>query len=417
SLRRLDDDALLQIYEELRPQHGLQPLSLTCKWVRESVKPVLFRSCHQDALCLDWELFVPRQLWPYIRYEDLLFYGLWAQIDPPQDDPYHVSFPLRQVLSEMPQLTAVRIVRVLEAGVPWTALVAALSHPQLRTFDVTGSLYRRGRTHVPIFIAAPLTHYRQVMDDFRRSRYSLPDSVFLAVVLNQPQVQESLESLQVPSEFAPIALIAERHWRRLKRLVLRGESWEDDRPVVDLFSQMPALQELVLTLGHPAGTDLHWLCPPNWTGPLPWQELKTLSLTYPDPNDPVYTWLPHTLRHLVLRCWPRHYNFETSETRPTVEGLGWDSPIQSSSAVLDILRRCQCSQLDSLEIEFIADDSDMELFRHISHAFPDLSTLTVYRYRPRHMVNVPVVEIGETLRPLRCLRYLSLYLDLFETPH
>ncbi|OSD07119.1 hypothetical protein PYCCODRAFT_1431301 [Trametes coccinea BRFM310] len=415
-LRRLDEDVLLQIFEELRPEHGLRPLSLTCKWVRESVKPVLFRSCRQDALCLDWELFVPRQLWPYIQ--NLLFHGIWADIDPPHDNRRYDPFPLRQNLFEMSQLTTVRIVKTMEAGVPWTALVAILSLPQLRAFDIAGALYRERpeRPHVPTFTAAPLRNYKQVLTDYRLSRYSLPDSLVLCVVLNQSQIQESLESLEVPSEFAPLLLIAECRWSRLKRVVLRGENWEDDRPVVDLFIQMPALQELVLTLSHPQRSDLHRLCSPDWAGPLPWPELKTLSLTYPDPSDPVYSWLPTTLRHLTLCCWPRHYNSEDPAIRSAVETLGWDSPIQDSSAMLNILRRCQCRQLESLEIEFVGSESDMELFQLISHVFPDLSSLTLFRYRPRPAVKVPVREIGESLRPLQRLRYLFLYLDFVEAP-
>ncbi|OSD07118.1 hypothetical protein PYCCODRAFT_796894 [Trametes coccinea BRFM310] len=413
-LRRLNDDVLLQIYQELRPKHGLQPLSLTCRWVRESVKPVLFSSCRQDARGLTWECFIPRQFWPYIR--ELLFFGVWAQIDLPDDDRYDAPFPLRQALSEMPQLTSVSIVGTLSRGVPRTAQVAVLSHPQLRTFDVTGPLYAPRSTNVPTFTAAPLTCYRQVVSDFRRTRYSLADSLLLCVVVNQPQVMESLEVLEVPSEFAPIALIAERRWPRLKRVALRGENWRFDRPVVDVMSQMPALQELVLTLAHPNRTNLHRLCPPDWASPLPWPELKTLSLTYPDPSDPIFSWLPTTLRHLVLSCWPRHFFFQRSETRLTMNDLGWGSPIQNSSAMVNILRRCQCSQLDSLEIEFVGSESDMELFRLIADAFPDLSSLTMFRYRPQHTTAVLVREIGEALEPLRRLRYLYLYLDFPEAP-
>ncbi|KAI9067430.1 hypothetical protein FKP32DRAFT_1588795 [Trametes sanguinea] len=418
-LKRLDDDVLWQIYEELIPQQGLPPLSLTCKWVRESVKPVLFRSCRQDALRLTWERFIPRHLWPYIRI--LLFYGVWADIDPPRRAPDRDSptFPLRQALFEMSQLTAVRIIGTYDRGVPRTAQAAALSHPHLRTFDVIGPLYAplAGPDDVAIFDAAPLTRYRQLVEDFRRSRYSVADSLVLAVVLNQRNVQESLEWLEVPSEYLPILLIVRCRFPRLQRLALRGESWNYEKLVVDVFGQMPSLKELVLTLSHPVRMGLHRLCPPGWAGPLPWQKLETLSLTYPDPNDPVYSWLPNTLRHLVLSCWPRHHNFSGYDNLTVLGELGWSSPVQNYSAMLNILRRCECSQLDTLDIEFVGGESDMDLFRLIADAFPNLSSLTVYRYRPRHLVNVPVREIGETLRPLQRLRYLSLYLDFFEAPH
>ncbi|KAI9070111.1 hypothetical protein FKP32DRAFT_1544917, partial [Trametes sanguinea] len=156
--------------------------------------------------------------------------------------------------------------------------------------------------------------------------------------------------------------------------------------------RMPALQELKLKLAHRRGTRPLRLCPANWTRPLPWPELKALTVTHPDPNDPAYSLLPDTLRFLALRCWPRHYHSQLRATWTVAHEYGWSSPILSAAAMASILRRCQSCPLDTLEIEFMGDDSDVDLFRLISHAFPNLTSLTVYRCRPPHANGVPLVS-------------------------
>ncbi|CDO69231.1 hypothetical protein BN946_scf185042.g133 [Trametes cinnabarina] len=399
-LRRLDDDVLLQIYEELRPDEGLRPLSLTCKWVRESVKPVLFTSVYQAAESVTWEQFIPRHLWPYIQ--KVCFLGVWLPWGPARDDRhYRPSEVLRDALSEMPRLTAIYIASMEDSGVPWEVQDVILSRPSLRVFEVTERLYTDKPSNVPSFTAAPLTCYRQVIEDFRKPehRYSAADSLLLCVLLGQQQVQASIETLEAP-------------------ILLRGEDWDHSKPLVHLFGQMPALQELVLTVGHRDGSELMRLCPLGWAGPLPWPELKTLIMSHPDPDDLLYSSLPGTLRHLALRCWPRHYFFQLYATRMILDDYRWSSPILSFAAMAKILRQCQSDRLDKLEIEFTGDQADIDLFRLISHAFPNLSTLMIYRYRPRSVDSeVPVVEIGKALEPLSRLRYLYLHLDFPEAPH
>ncbi|KAI9067427.1 hypothetical protein FKP32DRAFT_1673194 [Trametes sanguinea] len=412
--QQLDVDVLLQVFEELRPQSGLQPLSLTCKWVRESVKPVLFRSCRQAASAMTWEEFVPRQLWPYIR--ELFIYGGWWPFDPPPIVRCHVPFNLDRALSDLPRLTTISV-KSLGGWVPWESMVAMISLPRLRTFEVDGLLYIDDFTNLPVFTAAPLTRYQQVAGDFRPQRYNVANSLFLSMILDQPQVQDSLESLEAPSEFVAIDMFADSQWPRLRCISLRGENWEHDRPVVHYFSHTPALRELVLMLGHRSGSELLRLCPPGWAGPLPWPELEALTLTHPDPDDPLYSFLPETLHHLTLRCWPRHYNFEFYESSCVADRYGWGAPVLSSSALFNILHRCHTSHLETLEVEFVGDEADIAVFQLISRAFPYLSSLTILRYRPRHTATIPIREIGEALRPLSRLSHLYLYLDFVEAPH
>ncbi|OSD01349.1 hypothetical protein PYCCODRAFT_1436582 [Trametes coccinea BRFM310] len=417
SLRRLDDDVLLQIYEELLPDRCLRTLSLTCKWVRESVKPVLFRSAIQQSCRITWAEFLPRHLWPYVQH--LTFFGHWSISDSLRKRSNTIPYPLHQAVSEMPHLTSISIAYVGPSGVPWTAVATIISQPRLRSFAIMDSLNREEPPDTVSFTAAPLTCYRQRMGQFRRNRYSVSNSTFLCLVLDQPQVNQSLETLEVPSEIIPLELIPEFRWPRMKRLLLCGEDWRHEIPrtAAELFGQMPALQELVLKLGHRGGTPLLRLCPSNWTRPLPWPELKTLTLTYPDPSDPLYSLLPDTLRSLALRCWPRHYNAYFIESWSAAQGYGWTSPILGSRSLDSILRRCQLSSLHTLEIEYMADALDIDPLRTISQAFPNLTSLTIYRYMPNDTDDVPVLEIGQALKALSRLTYLYLHLDFPDVPN
>ena len=48
-LRALNDDCLHIIYVFLRPHGALRPLSLTCRWLRENTKAVLFERSYAIA--------------------------------------------------------------------------------------------------------------------------------------------------------------------------------------------------------------------------------------------------------------------------------------------------------------------------------------------------------------------------------
>lgn len=69
SLDELNTDVLLQIFECLQQDDALFPLSMTCWEVRKATFPVLFSRCSvlvKEPLRED--CFLPRSLWPYVRY-------------------------------------------------------------------------------------------------------------------------------------------------------------------------------------------------------------------------------------------------------------------------------------------------------------------------------------------------------------
>ena len=72
----LDEDTLLQIFEELRPHQNLRSLSLTCKRVRQMCMSTLFRECSIEGriLVLDEAEYVQKfPVWGFVRYVIVTF--------------------------------------------------------------------------------------------------------------------------------------------------------------------------------------------------------------------------------------------------------------------------------------------------------------------------------------------------------
>ncbi|KAI9061776.1 hypothetical protein FKP32DRAFT_1575453 [Trametes sanguinea] len=398
SLERLNYDILEHIYEYLRPKRGLCSLSLTCKWVRESCKPVYFRRSITRADKITREQFVPSQLWVHVH--TLTFCGRW-NYPAPSPSRYHPIL-LAEVFSQMPNLSHIKIDTTYGSGVSWRALDEILTFPRLRAFEIDDTFQRscdgtiiyelHNKSASP---SAPLACYRQVLDDYRYPPRDLPDDVVaLERVASQEQVQRSLESLVIPSEVAPLATLRNATWPRLKVVALRG-TISTQQPLIHVFERMPLLEELCLEISRPAvaGRTLI-LCPPDWSGPFPWPRLKRLVVSYPDPDDPLFAHIPSigTLLHLDLRCWPRHYVHRSLDDRVYMASLDWRSPILNSSELLRLLSRCPTSSLLELAIEYSEGEDDLELLRHIPAFFPKLTRLTIYRYRRPGVDSVPLVS-------------------------
>lgn len=65
----LNTDALLHIFDCLQHEGALFSFSMTCWAMREAAMPVLFNSCRILVKePIDEDHFIPRSLWPYIRY-------------------------------------------------------------------------------------------------------------------------------------------------------------------------------------------------------------------------------------------------------------------------------------------------------------------------------------------------------------
>lgn len=330
-------------------------------------------------------------------FSHLSIIGIWRNIDFARLDPERIPIPLVDVLSRLPNVSEVAFRDTGRDGVPRAALVSVLSFPRIRSLDVEDILHfiaEKSPAHIT-FAVAPLVSLRQVLPKYRRQpRRSAGDMEFLRYLTDQLQLRQSLETLIIPSENAPLENIATYEWPRLKVLSFCGESQRPATPLIAVFERMPALRELVLETACASKMGRNLFCPSGWTGRCPWPELTSLVVSYPHPDDLLYTHLPYTLRRLTLRCWPRHYvTLLPHEAHYVADDMGWFSPIVSSSEMLQILSRCPPSNLEELELEFEEDEHDLELFTLIPLIFPNLVKLTVLRYRKWGNPEVPVVSL------------------------
>ena len=278
-------------------------------------------------------------------------------------------------------------------GVPWVILAAVLSTPQVRNVHFPGPILQHSDITLPKSInlsVAPITSFRCIPpDDYRDShRFCIPDTMLAAVIARQAHA--SLETLVLPSEIAPYRAFWRQDWPCLRELTLRGRRFDIGdlgvpMALMPVLARMPKLHVLNLELSQPLGIERQLMCPADWNAGCPWPNLETLLISYPHPNDQIYTLLPSTLRTLALRCWPRHYLHQLPSSQMAMDKGTWYSPILTSSEMLSILRRCDTSgslrNVEHADLEFQEDDRYIELYRLISSVFPNVTSLTIHRYR------------------------------------
>ena len=298
---------------------------------------------------------------------------------------------LNTAMLAMPRLRSIMVSFSCHAvhGLSWETLTSILSVPQLENFNIqlfNFSPRPRPAPDVDARSLAPLKSFRYIQPAFRWwPHYFPPERDALADVLGQ--LHDSLEILHLPSMSAPINALAVEPWPRLRELVLQGQLPQGLRsPFITLLSGMPKLLVLRLLFALPPGVDRLPIWPQGVVTSFPWPELEELSLSFPPPEDQIYAFLPESLRRLSLRCCPHHC------VRERVDRPVWHSPILSASEMLQILSRSPLPHLDHLQLEYLADDADGPLLRHVTTAFPGLLTLEVHRFRPEGVDEIPVVR-------------------------
>ncbi|KAI0630106.1 hypothetical protein C8Q77DRAFT_1136465 [Trametes polyzona] len=414
--------------EWLRPRHQLRNLSCTCKYVRSLSLPILFRACWVDSSNITRDHFTPRHLWPHVQH--LFFHGEWYDIVREGDPRYRMNPPplprFSEVLSQFPNLSRITIRECLGFGVTEFALATLLSYPALKELHVIDETLDHAEIYKddvgpPTFPVPPLRVLRQHLSDYRtHPRAKRGDLRVFAYLAGLPVVQGSLEVLELPSEVAPYTELASAQWPRLRRLELTGELPAGTPPLVGVFGCMPALEILSLKIacGHSTGRTV--FCAPGWSRPFPWPNLQRLTVSNVNPDDPFYSRLPAGLRHLSIRCWPRRYLFLLPHELGTMINLRWFESILKSSSMCQLLSRCgNLPGLEELELEVEEDDPecDNELFCLTPHLFPNLSSITVIRYRKWGNPIVPMERIGTALTPLSRLQTLYIYPDFKNMPH
>ncbi|PIL28115.1 hypothetical protein GSI_09766 [Ganoderma sinense ZZ0214-1] len=455
----LNDDVIVYLFELILQidsdesgsrRTALVPLSSTCKWLRELCKPLMFRQIHRTIGVAPptRRFFLRRSLYTYVQHltvkdccldqklgRDMLNFPNMADCEPPPGVPHvyvcrvFIGPVIQRVLKHMPSLAKLSLYThsgVLH-GPSWTFLRFALSDlPRLREFEMTGL------TFCPLVLppesleletCAPLTAFRYEAILTRGRKFAVSaEKDALSLVLGQ--VHDTLVTLALPSEPAPVALMSRCTWPNLRELKLRGTRWAEPRtPIVLLFATMPHLRSLVLELVVPEDASPEAIWPPGLpqSTEFPWPELEELTVANPHPSDELFTHLPPSLRTLALPACPRKcarpwlWQFE--------DGRHWFPRVPTfhlslGSDVLGILERCSrsASRLRHLEIEYGADEREGDLLRHIGVAFPDLTSLSLYRYRQSEELVVPVADLAPPLAALTSLHTLFAHLDLETAP-
>lgn len=232
-----------------------------------------------------------------------------------------------------------------------------------------------------------LTLFRRTLQSFESYSRAQAEADLLHGLFNQ--IHHTLQVAEMPSETAPLRAFMNNDWPCLCELILRGGSQQSSKPMVEILGRMPNLRVLKLELARRSGEGPRRVCPPGWAGAFPWPKLEVLTVSYPHPDDGLYSHLPSSLQELTLRCFPRHYvatatGKEGEFMRRHMYDSGWCSSLPSSSAeILGILRRCGSSlvRLRHLDIEFEESEEDVQLLRHIATTFSTLTFLQFLRYR------------------------------------
>ncbi|KAM5544093.1 hypothetical protein V8D89_002279 [Ganoderma adspersum] len=271
---------------------------------------------------------------------------------------------LRDALRAMPLLHSVSLRLCIREvhGIGWELIAAILSTPHLRSFTVGTLLFSPREApslETRVDTIAPITTFRYEQPSFRSYLLTYPtqrDS--LAFVLTH--THRSLESLLLPSEVAPVAVLSQTQWPQLRELSLRGEFRWGPVPLMTVFSGMPRLRALNLALALPRSVDRKQLilCPAGYESPLPWPDLEALTVSFPDPEDGIFARLPPSLRRLATKYC--------------------HSPILSASEMLQVMNRISTPLLDSLQFEYCADDADDDLLRCVADRFPNAYYIARY---------------------------------------
>ncbi|KAL1949970.1 hypothetical protein VTO73DRAFT_8851 [Trametes versicolor] len=451
SLRHLHPDVLLEVFELLRPNHQLQPLSLTCKWIRDACMPILFRDCVVWSYAFDKSetpVFLPQSIWPYVR--TLMFEGSFARPDlipeyfGPDSSPAWLielarlralarsfsqfvkhallsMYNLHVVSVQIPNGLWYRDVTTRD-GVPWYILEAILSTPHVRHFFFSNGPMCHRDEELPQEVSLPSVIPLQTFRFSAPSMYIPPRTTDLdrrEVLLILERAHNSLVDLLLPGEVAPIHCMHTWDWPALTQVYLNGEypTYKNAPPLVMALSKMPRLRYLSLYLAQPAGSEPRPIWPPSLRASYAWYSLERLTITHPHPDDQFYAHLPPCLDRLSLRCWPRYYKHHCHfKTHMDDAQVHWTSPLLSSSEMLRLLRKTNTPNLTRLELEFCADASDNQLFRHIGDSYTHLTVLRIHRYRSPGDVDAPVTDIAAALRGLTSLRLLMMHLDFRSFP-
>lgn len=426
----LNDDVVLMIVENMSSEenkNALCALSQTSRRFRDLCVPVLRSTARLDSVRCPSRIGrqIPEWMRPYLRYEAYHFNTIYTPVTalreltlrdicgdrtsryreyPWSRDPIMCStYEGDAIAALLPSIPHLRKVVLISSHDPpprvsfvyeisWKVVKAITSARGLQELNLDGHFFCLNTfAPDPDFTPAPLTAFRCMIPHRRLvpvTRAFSTETEALTFVLER--LHHSLEHLSLTTETAPLDMIRDTDWHRLRSLHLAGDILPATHslPWVSILRHMPRLRVLSLRAAVPDDTDhltTHQIVWPRDTllDILPWPELEDLEVTYPDPEDRLYSHLPSTLRSLSLGrfAFLAHHNWALDEweqqySRPQ------DVPMPRASELLQIARKCNTPNLRTLRLEYLADgdDSEDELLSYIPAAFPRLESLRICRY-------------------------------------
>ncbi|KAI0363296.1 hypothetical protein BV20DRAFT_1067223 [Pilatotrama ljubarskyi] len=391
---------------------------MTCKGIRKRCMPFLFRDSVMNAVVPVTSLCVPEGLRPYVRSLTIIdncpdVYAADLRSGRPgvysrgfhnelryTDDPLLCGIldgaVLHAALTDVPLLHTVSLRLPASAvhGIPWGVLDALLTLPNLQHFKCAGYIISPrplALTDNSLPSLAKLTSFEYSLDDYRPfpRAYDSETQVLHRLI---ERLHLTLEVLTISFESAPLHLLSDLSWPRLRELRLRGEPVSPKglyTPSVCTLKDMPALRHLELRLALPGSIAPQPIWPPGHRSAWPWPDLKHLTVSFPRASDEIFAKLPRTLRSLTLQYFP---HLSTHVWQVHKYGIRWHWPIVTSTEMLRILGACSVPELERLEVEYHQDDGEERLLAYIAAAFPKLVSLCIRRYRAPHVSEVDVVS-------------------------
>ena len=170
-----------------------------------------------------------------------------------------------------------------------------------------------------------------------REEVALESQCMTSLVLN---LHPLLESIDIPSESAPLACMARLPWLKLRRFALRGrfvdpEAFNSLRHLLTVISPTLSSLSLEMYTGREITSRFRLFDSQTPGSNSPQFQLRSLTLAYPDPDDAIFDSSGTQLAHLGLCDFPRFYYQRASELARDA----WSAPILSSAECLSILRQ------------------------------------------------------------------------------
>ncbi|KAJ3009899.1 hypothetical protein NUW54_g2641 [Trametes sanguinea] len=443
TLEDLNEDVFHHILMEIKSitEGGkwLKMLSLTCSRMHDSCIPLLYQRCYGRTF--SHGEVPPETIRPHVRHitfagefasrADLYalgympFFGYLAGTEPPAFvTAGAIRSDVRPFGAELSYFPAARSVTFCSlGGVPWYALQRCLEH--VDTISIADSpwtcvLPPPTSAHIPsgvrlVNFVYTVSLWRgvegQLYSRDMQAAYEL-ESTYLQLIVSS--MADHAQKLVLPIETAPLERMAALRWPHLRTLSLYSTQLQpslyDTLP--DVLVQMPELRSLSLLLSSPNRPPRIRLLKDASKGQ--WcRNLRSLTVSYPNPTDAMFASLTHRLTHLSLRDTPRYYLYD----RYGDFFSHAEQPLLTSSACLEILRSTTLAQVTTLEVVYLADDAEDDMLSHIVSACPLLEVIELHRYRELEDDNVPYLHIARILQSAKLLRAVYLNFDFHDIRH